>query len=144
MFSAMADSTIEITILDGADATSVQAAVVGDAVFVDPDSLTDAIGWQLKPEGLCRGDVCVPVRDHAALTTDRGVDLSAVAAALDKPAVVDPEAGVVGLGTAVAERRATWSNGLAPEFTLPDLGGTPHSLSDFRDQKVLLVAWASW
>ena len=32
----------------------------------------------------------------------------------------------------------------APDFTLPDLAGQRHSLSDFRGKKVLLVTWASW
>ena len=32
----------------------------------------------------------------------------------------------------------------APAFTLPDLDGKPHSLSDYRGKKVLLVAYASW
>ena len=32
----------------------------------------------------------------------------------------------------------------APDFTLPDFDGQPHSLSDFRDKKVLLITWASW
>jgi len=32
----------------------------------------------------------------------------------------------------------------APDFTLPDLAGRPHSLSAHRGKKVLLVTWASW
>jgi peroxiredoxin len=51
---------------------------------------------------------------------------------------------------------ATWYFGLrsdqrqglaslqAPDFTLPDMAGKPHSLSDFRGKKVLVVTWASW
>jgi peroxiredoxin len=33
---------------------------------------------------------------------------------------------------------------MAPDFTLPDLSGTPRRLSDLRGKKVLLVTWASW
>ena len=32
----------------------------------------------------------------------------------------------------------------APDFTLPDLDGRPHTLSGHRGKKILLVAWASW
>src|SRR5262249_56008620 len=32
----------------------------------------------------------------------------------------------------------------APNFTLPDMAGNLHSLSDFRGKKILLVTWASW
>jgi peroxiredoxin len=32
----------------------------------------------------------------------------------------------------------------APDFTLPDLEGKWHALSEYRGRKVLLVSWASW
>jgi thiol-disulfide isomerase/thioredoxin len=32
----------------------------------------------------------------------------------------------------------------APEFTLADLTGTPHTLSEYQGQVVLLDFWASW
>jgi len=31
-----------------------------------------------------------------------------------------------------------------PDFTLNDLGGKPHKLSEFRGKKVVLVFWATW
>lgn len=31
-----------------------------------------------------------------------------------------------------------------PDFTLPDLSGTPRSISEFDDQVVLLNFWATW
>ena len=33
---------------------------------------------------------------------------------------------------------------LAPEFSLPDLEGTPRRLRDFRGKKTLLYVWGSW
>lgn len=33
---------------------------------------------------------------------------------------------------------------LAPDFTLPDLAGTPHRLHDLKGQVVLLVFWTTW
>ncbi|MDZ7750862.1 MAG: TlpA disulfide reductase family protein [Gammaproteobacteria bacterium] len=33
---------------------------------------------------------------------------------------------------------------VAPEFTLPDMDGEPHSLADYRGQVVLLNFWATW
>ncbi len=43
-----------------------------------------------------------------------------------------------------ADQREGLSSLQAPDFTLPDMAGKMHSLSDFRGKKVLLVTWASW
>ena len=44
-----------------------------------------------------------------------------------------------------ARARASGLSSLeAPDFTLPDLDGRLHSLSDYRGKKVFLVSWASW
>jgi cytochrome oxidase Cu insertion factor (SCO1/SenC/PrrC family) len=43
-----------------------------------------------------------------------------------------------------ADQRQALSSLQAPDFTLPDAAGKPHSLSDFRGKKILLVTWASW
>ncbi|MCC7122956.1 MAG: redoxin domain-containing protein [Gammaproteobacteria bacterium] len=32
----------------------------------------------------------------------------------------------------------------APDFTLPDLDGRLHSLSDYRGKKVFLFSWGSY
>ena len=32
----------------------------------------------------------------------------------------------------------------APAFTLPDLGGTPRSLAEYRGRTVLLYFWTTW
>lgn len=33
---------------------------------------------------------------------------------------------------------------IAPHFTLPDIDGNPHSMSDFKGKVVMLNFWASW
>lgn len=40
--------------------------------------------------------------------------------------------------------RATAAPEMAPQFELRDYDGTPHQLSEFRGQTVLLNFWASW
>lgn len=37
-----------------------------------------------------------------------------------------------------------WSGKTAPDFTVGDLDGTEHKLSDYRGRNVLLVFWATW
>ena len=89
------------------DTTTVDAVVADERVLLDPERLPEALGWTLKPDGLCRDDVCVPVRDRAALFHAGRLDLTAVADALDRPTVVDADAGIVAvaLGTRAATRR---------------------------------------
>ncbi len=123
----------------------VAATAAGDRLLADPASFERATGWRLKPEGLCRDDVCVPARDRARLgTPDGALDLGAVAAALGRPAVVDAARKVAAFGApapAIAEQMASLR---APGFTLPDLDGRPVSLHDFDRRKRLLLAWSSW
>ena len=98
----------------------------------------------LKPEGLCRESVCVPVRDREALVVDGSIDLAAFAAALHRPVVVDAAEGVAALGVPAAERVAAMETLEAPDFELPDLDGETFRYSSLGPRKTLVVTWASW
>jgi hypothetical protein len=135
---------VSFTLIDGERVATLPAVVAGDAVRIGPDALRDATGWSLKPEGLCRGDVCIPVRDRAGLSGAGGVDLAAFAQALDRPLALDAAERAAALGVAAAERSARLATLEAPDFRLPDLHGRMHSLSEHRGKKVLLIAYASW
>jgi peroxiredoxin len=126
------------------DTRDVQAEIAGGRVLVDVDALPDAIGWTLKPEGLCRDDTCVPVRDRAALLAGGRVDLAAAAEAVGRKAVVDTDAGIVAIAIDAEQRRTALESLTAPDVTLRDLDGTEHSLSDWRGRKRLLHAFSSW
>lgn len=133
-----------LALIDGDRAVAVRASISGDAVRIAADALSEATGWKLEPRGLCRGEVCVPVRERAALADESGVDLSAFARALGRPLALDVAERAAALGTGAEERSASMATLEAPDFTLPDLAGRMHSLSDHRGKKVLLIAYASW
>jgi hypothetical protein len=135
-----ADTTL---IVDDREVT-IRAEALDDTLLVSVDELARATGWALKPEGLCRDDVCVPVTDRDALLVNDTVDLRAFAAALERPAALEPHAGLAVLGEAPTTLEARLTSGDAPPFTLPDLDGRPVSLDDFAGRKRLLIAWASW
>jgi hypothetical protein len=97
-----------------------------------------ATGWQVKPEGLCRGERCVPFGPAEADV----VELAAVAEALAMPLVHDQAHGLWALGAEAGGRAL--SSAVAPELELPDFRGGSFRLSSLRGTKVLLVAWASW
>jgi hypothetical protein len=126
------------------DTRTEDAVFEGDRVLIDPERLPDALGWELKPEGLCRGDTCVPVRDTTALLVGRQLDLGATAAALGRLTVVDTDAGFVAIAQPPEQRRRALDDLRAPSFTLPDLDGVGHALEEWRGRKKLLVAFASW
>ncbi|MYH68118.1 MAG: redoxin domain-containing protein [Dehalococcoidia bacterium] len=67
-----------------------------------------------------------------------------LADALQRPLVTDEKHAVAALGASHHDRGDALASLEAPDFTLPDLDGNLHSLSDHRGKKVLLVAYASW
>jgi hypothetical protein len=138
----MAEETFSI--IDDGETAAVPARLSGNAVRLSRGALEQALGWTLKPEGLCRGSVCVPVRAGAALETVEGVDLAGVATALGRPLAIDADERAAYVGVGADERARTLASLEAPDFTLPDLAGRLHSLGEHRGKKVLLVAYASW
>ncbi len=132
------------TVIDQVE-TEVELHVDGDTVRVGAEHLERATGWVLKPEGLCRGDVCVPVRDRGELVDDDGrVDVEAFAHALGRVVAIEAEPAVVVFGDGAAHRRAALQSLEAPDVTLPGLDGTDHRLSEWAGRKRAIVAWASW
>jgi hypothetical protein len=127
-----------------------QATAEGDRLWVPLDALEGATGWVAKPEGLCRGDVCVPVPGaRAGEWLGAGgarLDYAAFAAHLGHSVVRDTGRGAWSFGPAAGRGAASAGSGpvVAPELRLPDLDGAMHSLSDYRGKKVLLYCWASW
>jgi hypothetical protein len=124
--------------------TSVEATVEGAMVRMPADALARVFGWELKPQGICQDDVCIPVHGRQGLVADGGIDLAAFADLLGRPFVFDADTKVAHLGESAQARGAQLASLTAPDFTLPDLDGRRHSLSDYRGLRVLLVAHASW
>ncbi len=113
-----------------------------DGLWLSAADAERVTGWSWKPEGMCRDELCVPL----AADSVRGgaVDVAAFWRKLDSPVLHDDTADVWVLGTGAAERNQALAGLTAPDFTLPDLAGTPHRLSALRGKKVFLATWASW
>ena len=140
---------ITITLTDAADvATTVTVRTDGERVFLAADDLERTLGWTLKPQGLCKGDVCVPVRAYPELLAGDGgteaVDLALVARLTDQPIVVDVDERLATLGTSATRRAEQRASLDAPDFEVADLDGNPVRLHDFEGRKKLLVAFSSW
>ncbi len=132
------------TLIDETRETRVEAETAGGTPVLSPAAVRAAFDFELKPEGLCKGDLCFPVRDPSALARAGGIDLGAFAALLGRPLAMDMAERVAVLGASPTERAERLASLQAPDFTLPDLAGKLHSLSEQRGKKVLLIAYASW
>jgi hypothetical protein len=122
------------TLIDAAE-VEVDADVDGDRVRVGADDLRRATGWELKPEGLCRGEICVPFRSDG----DR-IDIGAVAEALGRAFVATDGGGALA-GDPMGAGRPGAS---IDELELPGVDGRPVRMADTAGRKRLLIAWASW
>jgi len=132
------------TLIDETRETRAEAGARDGTPMLSPAALRAAFGFELKPEGLCKGEICVPVRDRSTLVRSDGIDLSALAERLGRPLAVDAGERFAVLGASPVERAERLASLEAPDFTLPDLAGKLHSLSEQRGKKVLLIAYASW
>lgn len=127
------------TILTPTDEYSVAAR---DGLWMSAKDAEKVTGWTLKPEGMCRAELCVPL--PAAAVKGKDVDVAAFWTKLGGPVVAAEDGEVWALGAPAEERNATLEGLVAPDFTLPDVDGKPHTLSQLRGKKVFLATWASW
>src|SRR2546430_14569816 len=80
---------------------------------ITPDELERRTGWELKPEGLCKAERCVPLPDGGA--TDGLVDVRAVAERLGMSLVHD-------------DRHVPWALGPEACERVPDSAHPPRSV----------------
>ena len=106
---------------------------------IDPAELAARTGWELKPEGACKGDRCVPLPGWRG---DGPVDVSLLAERLRMGLVEDERHGLWALGPESGGRALASAE--MPDLELPDRHGSPFALGSLRGTKVFMVAWASW
>jgi hypothetical protein len=122
----------------------------GDELWLSLSELTAVSGWELKPEGVCKDEICVPVpaaRRGALLRSEpsgESFNLAEFSRMIEQPVAHDEANSVWYFGPASWEWKTRMSSREAPDFALPDLSGHNHSLSDLRGKKLFLLFWASW
>ena len=137
-----------ITVLSDDGVATLTADARDEDLWVEPRELERALGWAMRPEGVCRGAVCVPIppgRRAELVRPDGAINVAALARHRGQIVVHDDARDVWVFGGVPDVRITTTARTpIAPDFTLPDLDGRLHSLADFRGRKVLLNSWASW
>ncbi len=139
-----------VTVLTETSATELKTGPgesrPSDELWLSAADTAAITGWSMKPEGFCKDDICVPTPPGKADRFVQGdsINVSAFWDLMGKPAVRTADADVLLLGEGASPRNDALLSLQAPEFTLPDLDGNLHSLSDYRGKRVLLITWASW
>lgn len=106
-----------------------------------PSAFAEATGWTPKPEGLCKGEICVPA--PGALSPDGTLDVALAAQRLGMPVIHDAPHSVYSVGAATLSGH-TLSSAEAADPELQDRHGNPFRLSSLRGRKVVLVAWSTY
>jgi len=112
------------------------------SLWVRKRDLPRVNGFEVKPQGACRADVCIPI--PKTMLHGDWFDLTAFAKKAGEAVVADADARVWSFGEIQALRDSFLESRVAPDVTIPDRRGRSVKLSDFRGKKVLLVTWASW
>lgn len=132
------------------EATAQHAEPRGEELWLPLEELTAVSGWRLKPEGVCKDEACIPVSPvrRSALIRDSSTptlfNLTEFARWIEQPFAHDAKNAVWYFGSAGWDWKDRLASRQAPDFSLPDLEGRMHTLSELRGRKVFLLFWASW
>ena len=109
--------------------------MITDTLDISAEDFASGTGWEIKPEGACKGEICVPLPDgySAAHAADR----------LGMAHVRNEATGLSAFGPESLSGRALVT-AQAPDVVLPDLDGNEFHLSSLRGKKVVVVAWAPY
>ncbi len=117
-----------------------------DGLLIRPEDLGRVNGFELKPEGACYQDMCIPMNERLLVERDgrQWFDLTAFADLLEQPYVADQEARVWSFAEMPAKRESMMVDAMAPDLEVPDRMGNVIRLADYAGKKALIVTWSSW
>lgn len=117
-----------------------QVRAEGSELWVHAKDLPGINEFEVKPQGACRADICIPLAK--GLKQGDWFHLTGFARQIHQSYVAD--AGVWSFGEIPVVRGEFLNSRIAPNFAVPDRQGKVVHLSDFRGKKALIVTWASW
>ncbi|MBT94378.1 MAG: hypothetical protein CL431_00200 [Acidimicrobiaceae bacterium] len=112
--------------------------------YITAEEIKEVLGWEVKPEGLCKEDACIPINEEKDIEDQGHYNLRQIANLTGHPALVSSETQTVAIGQLSALRTSALRDKVAPDFKLPDIDGVDRALSDWAGKKRLLVAFSSW
>jgi len=136
-----APATTSATVLFGENAVALdKVRTVDQSLWVQSKDLPRINEFEVKPQGACRADVCIPL--SKTLKNGEWFNLSGFAQKIGETVVADQS--VYSFGEIPVLRGGFYNSRIAPDFAVPDRKGKVVHLSDFRGKKVLVITWASW
>jgi hypothetical protein len=115
--------------------------VLTDRLALSPDELHRLSGWEIKPEGACRDEVCIPLPDEVH-RPDGTIDVTFFAERMGMPMAADEGHGLWAFGPPAGGR--VLESVTFPELALDDFDGHTYDFAGARGRKVVMIAWASW
>jgi hypothetical protein len=109
-----------------------------DTLELTAEQFAAGTGWEIKPQGACKAEVCVPLGAGGA-----DFDVRAAAERLGMAIVTDTTTEISAIGPESLGDRAL-ATARAPELVLEDLDGNEFRLSSLHGQKVVVVSWAPY
>ena len=152
LFSCLREETIEFDLMEKTNeiivlsekVNTLEGSWIDGEPYVTSTDVEKVLGWQVKPEGLCKGDVCIPINDRISSGENSSLSLKDAATLAGQPSLSTPEAGIITIGQPNDIRSKALKDRIAPDFTLPDISEIDRALSDWSGKKRLLVAFSSW
>lgn len=134
------------TVLYQGQATTLTETGDGDGLLIKAEDLTRINGFELKPEGACLEDLCVPLNQQILQQQDgqQWFNLTAFADLLGQPYVADSQARVWSFAEIPLKRESMMVDAMAPDFTVTDRAGQVIRMADLKGKKALIVTWSSW
>jgi len=136
------------TVLYDGRRLNVDNLAVADSgqLWIDPAELNRILGFELKPEGACRDNQCIPLPAEiwAGQDGEGPFNLSAFADLIEQPYLHDAQHNVWSFGEIPAIRQDRLLNARVPDLTLTDRAGNTFNLADLKGKKALIVTWSSW
>jgi hypothetical protein len=129
---------------------SRQPAILSDFsdLCIPINKLNEYTGLELKPEGVCTKETCIPLTKHQEkeiILHDKNLfNIIAFSRMMGEPIVHDLKHDVWVIGERESDQQKSGTTHSAPDFTLPDYKGVKYSLSSYLGKKIFLVSWASW
>ena len=118
------------------------------ALWIPAADLPEVNGFEVKPEGACLGELCIPLKADGAIVKqvdgEQWVNLVAFADWLEQPYVANTTIKVWSFGEIPAKRQSMMADAMAPDFEVLDRQGNVVRMSDFKGKKALVITWSSW